>query len=192
MFVGERGNNLLLIPKYLDLASDFRWSVYDLPHIVEAGKKVRQVEENREQLSFTTTIDELDGAEIFCRRLLAIRTGAALYDSLEVQAQTKTSAVEQTSVTNECVLYYTLQNTGTAFCPYRVVNHDQLVQSLSSFGYGLVDVWTNPDLPLIIADAAQYSLRAFSGCTSNCGNYPRLRFRKTRADRKLGETGFTL
>lgn len=107
------------------------------------------MEENREQLSFTTTIAELDGAEIFfCRRLLAIRTGAALYDSLEVQAQTKTSAVEQTSVTND--VYYTLQNTGTAFCPCRVVNHDQLVQSLSSFGYGLVDVWSNPDLPLII------------------------------------------
>lgn len=106
-FWGERGNSLLLIPKYLSLASDFRWSVYDLPHIVEAGKKFRQVQENREQLSFTTTIDELDGAEIFfCRRLLAIRTGAALYDSLEVQAQTKTSAVEQTSgVTTECLLH---------------------------------------------------------------------------------------
>ena len=71
----------------------------------------------------------------FFAGLLAIRTGAALYDSLEVQAQTKTSAVEQTPV-SQMNAYHTLQNTGTAFCPYRVVNHDQLVQSLSSFGYG--------------------------------------------------------
>lgn len=123
-FCGERGNNLLLIPKYLDLASDFRWSVYDLPHIVEAGKKVRQVEENREQLSFTTTIDELDGAEIFFAAGSLQYVQEPLSTILSKFRHRPKHLMLNKLPVSQLNAYYTLQNTGTAFCPYRVVNHD--------------------------------------------------------------------
>lgn len=162
-FGGNVGIAYYSFRKYLDIPPEFRWIVYDLPRIVEAGKKVREVEENRDQLSFTTTIEELNGTEIF----LAAGSLQYVQEPLstilsKLKHKPKHLLLNKLPV-SQTNAYYTLQNTGTAFCPYRVINHAELVQSLSSLGYGLVDVWSNPDLALIIPDAAKYSLPAFSG-----------------------------
>jgi len=162
-FGGNVGMAYYSFRKYLHLRQEFRWVVYDLPHIIEAGKKVREVEENREQLSFTSRVDELDGAEIF------FAAGALQYVPEPLSTiLSKFKHRPKHLLLNKLPVspkgeYYTLQNTGTAFCPYRVLHQTELAQNLRSLGYQVVDVWTNPDMPLRIPDAESYSLRAFSG-----------------------------
>jgi putative methyltransferase (TIGR04325 family) len=162
-FGGNVGMAYYSFRKYLPLPRDFRWIVYDLPYIVEAGKKVRETEEHREQLSFTTDLEQLNGVEIFyaagCLQYVQEPLSTIL---LKLTHKPKHLLLNKLPI-SQTSAYYTLQNTGTAFCPYRVLNHQELVQSLSTLGYGLVDLWTNPDMPLIIPDAVTYSLRAFSG-----------------------------
>ena len=162
-FGGNVGMAYYSFRKYLPFPRDFRWIVYDLPSIVEAGKKVRESEEYREQLSFTTNLKELNGAEIFYAAGSLQYAPEALSTILSKLEHPPRHLLLNKLPVSQIAAYYTLQNTGTAFCPYGVVHQEELVESLGSLGYGLVDVWTNPDLPLIIPDAITYSLRAFSG-----------------------------
>ena len=57
----------------------------------------------------------------------------------------------------------TLQNMGTAFCPYHLFNRDQLVDSIERMGYHLVDEWKSPDVSCEVPFYPAYAIPAYSG-----------------------------
>ena len=57
----------------------------------------------------------------------------------------------------------TLQNIGTAFCPYNVYNRGEFVESLRRVGYRVRDRWENPEFRCHIPFHADKFIRAYSG-----------------------------
>lgn len=58
---------------------------------------------------------------------------------------------------------YTLQNIGTAFCPYKVLNGAEFVKQLEARGYELVDSWTVPGKGCYIPYHPRESIDAYTG-----------------------------
>ena len=76
---------------------------------------------------------------------------------------------------------------GTAFCPNRVLHQTELVQNLRSLGYQVVDVWTNPGMPL--RNRTRKAIRSvpFPGCISGYNH----RIKTKRSCRDKGKRDVT-
>ena len=59
--------------------------------------------------------------------------------------------------------FVTLQSIGTAFCPYRIFNRDEFIQSAKGFGYEVVDEWQNADMGCRIGSGSDRDIAAYSG-----------------------------
>jgi putative methyltransferase (TIGR04325 family) len=64
--------------------------------------------------------------------------------------------------------YFTVQDIGTARCPYRVANRADFIASLQAFGYALVNSWSCPGL------ACRVLFRPGRTVSSYAGMYLRL------------------
>ena len=60
---GNVGTHFYTYEKYLQYPPDVKWTVCDVPTIVRFGEELAQ-EEGRQELTFTTQLEEADGAHI--------------------------------------------------------------------------------------------------------------------------------
>ena len=111
---------------------------------------------------------------------------AAFHDSFEFKHEPKHLLLNKLPVSPKGE-YYTLQNTGTAFCPNRVLHQTGLVQNLGSLGYQVVDVSTNPGMPL--RNRTRKAIRSvpFPGCISGYNH----RIKTERSCRDKGKRDVT-
>jgi putative methyltransferase (TIGR04325 family) len=149
--------------RYLDYPSDLRWSILDLPAVVEQGQRHAQAHDARRQLSFTLDWPTASSADI----LLAAGSLQYLPRTLdamlaELKVLPRHLLLSMTPVHPERS-YYTLQNIVTACCAYRIDSHDRLVSSLERLGYRLVDEWQNAEKSCHIAYEPQWSLNYYKG-----------------------------
>lgn len=158
---GNVGLKYFAYRRYIDYPQGHVWLVADVPAVVELGRKVA-LRESADGLRFTTELDELSDADIllaagvlhFIKDPFALlRTAPRLPRHLllnKVPAYAMPSAV-------------TLQNMGTAFCPYRLFNLGELVSTLEGLNYRLIDEWKSPDLSCEIPFFPEHSITAYSG-----------------------------
>ena len=126
--------------RFLNYANNLQWLVCEIPEIAKAGKEIA-IQNDVKNLSFTTDFAKADGTEI----LLTCGTLQYLEETLpelisRLQVKPKHLLINHVPF-YDGESFTTLQNIGYAFCPYKIQNREQLINSLILLGYQLVDAW---------------------------------------------------
>jgi putative methyltransferase (TIGR04325 family) len=143
--------------------ASLRWVVHDVPTIVKLGRQWVSENDAQGHLSFTDDPADATGADI----LLA--NGALQYLPYELhQLLGELNKLPTHLLVNRLPLhpaqsFFTLQSTGFAFCPYRVLSEARFVTSLVALGYSVVDRWKVPELNCHIPFAPERSFNGYQG-----------------------------
>jgi putative methyltransferase (TIGR04325 family) len=158
---GNVGLKYFAYRKYLTYPESLTWLVADVPAVAELGRATARREGAR-ALEFTSELDELPGSDILLAsgalhfiddpfgRLRALPNLPAHFILNKVPAHAAPSV-------------WTLNNMGTAMCPYRLFNRDELIRTVEGLGYRLVDDWRFPDVSCKIPFFPDYKIDAYSG-----------------------------
>jgi len=130
--------------KYLSYPAGIRWTVMDVPAVNAAGEAWARGHDPRHALYFTNDVTMASGADIL------FAAGSLQYLDYSLADALKRMAVKPRFLLLNSVpihmrrSFFTVQNIGTACCPYRVTAERDFLGSLSALGYELVDRWENP------------------------------------------------
>lgn len=162
-FGGNVGMAFYSFSRYLNYPENFRWLVYDLPEVVQTAIRVYEQEGSPAALSFTSQLSDCQGCEVFLASGSLQYVPETLPEILEKMEERPKYLLVNKLPAYDGTPYVTVQNTGTAFSPYRVVNGAEFVEQVCSFGYSLRDKWLNPDLTLLLPGSPAHSLESFCG-----------------------------
>lgn len=144
--------------QYLSYPKNLRWTVHDVPAVMERGRQLAADNDSDGCLGFDDNFRHVSGVDIF----MAQGSLQYLPDTLAEQLQTlsippKHLLLNSTPLHKD-VSYFTLQSIGTAFCPYRITALGNFIESIEALGYSMADHWLNPDKHCEIPFHTTYSL----------------------------------
>ncbi len=147
---------------YNILPPTLRWTIYDVPAVVESGNRLLAHTPNS-QLRFTTSLAEAAHAPIlfasgslqFCPETLPqmLATLETLPPHLLINKFPAT----------DLPTFFTLQNMGPAIAPYRISNRAEFLAALATLGYTLIDTWHTPELSAHIPFHPNEAVESFEG-----------------------------
>ena len=127
--------------RLIEYPAGLTWTICDVPSICEAGAALAR-ERGQSGLRFVTSASQTEGADI------VLAAGALQYIESPSLAETIASfrhkpghVLVNTTPVYDGPDFITLQNIGTAYCPYRVFGRATLLQSMQAIGYSLIDSW---------------------------------------------------
>jgi putative methyltransferase (TIGR04325 family) len=127
--------------RLLDLPPGLRWTVCELPDVVDAGRALA-AERGAQELSFTTDATAADGSDVL------IAAGVLQYIESPSLAELLGGLRARPShlLLNKLPLtdgepFITLQHGGIHYPAVRVCNRAAFVESIRALGYDLVDAW---------------------------------------------------
>lgn len=148
--------------RVLPVLAETRWICQDLPAVATRGAALL-AERPAPGLSFTSEVSDGDGAHVWLGfgspqylnwdlpdRLVALKTPPrwVILNKIPVHPWAET---------------VTLQNVGTAICPYRIFADAPLVSAYRAAGYRLVDRWKNPGCRCHIPFHTEFDVDPYSG-----------------------------
>jgi putative methyltransferase (TIGR04325 family) len=141
-FGGHVGLKYYAFDEYLSFPESLRWTVCDVPAVVQAGTALA-AQERVTALHFATDFSVVDGSDVlFCSGSLQY-VEASLASMLEnIRHKPKHVLINSTPMT-ERAEFFTVNNIGTAFCPYKIQNENEFVAQMRRVGYDVVDRWEN-------------------------------------------------
>jgi putative methyltransferase (TIGR04325 family) len=163
-YAGSVGNVYYSYAEHLrQLAGQFEWVVFDLPPIVDAGRRLAQ-ERGEHDLKFASSLKELDGDYV-------VHISSAFhYWEKGVEAfiahlpcQPRHIIVNRVPVNKDESTFVTVQFKKTYAVPCIVRNRDELVSDFATAGYVLVDSWAAPELRLRMPLFPGHNVPAYSG-----------------------------
>lgn len=161
-FGGGIGQHFYAYKDYLDFSPSLKWSVMEIPTIVEVANQVRKFK-NENQINFISEMDSIDNADI----LLA--TGSLQYVDDELLNELFNKNYKHILLNRlplgESEDFITVQNVGTgAFAYHFMRNKENFINKLNLKGYTLIDEWTelydglaiNPEVREKIGSSVKY------------------------------------
>jgi putative methyltransferase (TIGR04325 family) len=140
-FGGNVGVSYYAYARYIDYPPDLRWTVCEMPGMVQAGREIA-AREGRSNLSFTEDWSEASGADVYFSAgvIQYIDTGPFAEGLVKLQS------LPRHVLLNKLPLYdgeqfVTLQNSGAIVNPQFVFNRDAFLESMSRLSYRLIDSW---------------------------------------------------
>lgn len=125
----------------LTYPADLMWTICDVPSVVSAGEALA-LSRGRKSVRFVTNAGQVEGADI------VLAAGALQYIDTPSLSETVASfrvrpkhVLVNTTPVYDGPAFITLQSIGSAYCAYRVFNHEEFVRSLTTIGYSLVSTW---------------------------------------------------
>jgi putative methyltransferase (TIGR04325 family) len=147
-FGGNGGNLFYSYSPYLEHLGTVRWTVYDLPPVVEQGRTIAQ-ERKADRLRFTTSLSDFSGDQVL------LVSGAFHYWERTVSEFVKQFPTEpehviinRTPVHKTSRAFFTVQRGPKWAVPCVVRNYAELVAEFHSLGYSLIDSWDVLELQL--------------------------------------------
>lgn len=167
-FGGNAGNLYYSYSPYLQARSGnglgrIEWTVFDLPAVIEAGRKLA-IERGANELKFVGSVSEITEQHVL------LVSGAFHYWEQSVTAFVKQFPrrpahilLNRTPVHDEKSSFITVQRTGSYAVPCIVRNAAGIVGDFSSMGYTLHDRWPCLELSLKLPLYPDRSLPHYSG-----------------------------
>ena len=160
---GHVGVSYYAYRRYLDYPAQLRWTVHDVPAVMEQGRRIAAEKDADRRLDFADSFDAAGGKDI----LMALGSLQYLPETLAQRLAQLTrpprNLVLNLTPIHERDSYFTLQSVGTAFCPYRITAAGEFFRQFDELGYTLVDTWENPDKKCEIPFHADRSLERYHG-----------------------------
>lgn len=146
---GHMGTKYRAFRSLLPMPASFRWVVYDVPAIVEAGRK-RAQSDRCTGLEFVDNIAEAGPVPLFL--------GSGLLQYLDrplPELLAKMPSLPAHLILNKVALrrgreVVTLEQIGPALVPYRIRNEASFLHGIGELGYRQVDRWSIPSLSHVI------------------------------------------
>ena len=145
------------------LSKKINWQVYDLPAVVKEGRKFASGNDEQQCLSFIDHLSQAKPSEFFLASGSLQYLEEDLVEILQKLPQLPPYVMINMLPVTDTQSFYTVQSIGTAFCPYRIFNGEEMVRHMSSIGYTLVDRWQNHDKGCHIAFHDHKSLSFYTG-----------------------------
>jgi len=153
--------------KYIEYPANMDWQVCDVKEVTQAGTQLAN-KKGCGKISFTNDYHDANGKEIF------FASGSLQYLDIslasmiaQLELRPKDIIVNLTPLHDE-MEFVTLQNIGSAFCPYQVFNREEFINAVCVLGYTLIDSWENAEKSCLIPFYPEHSLDHY------CGLYFRL------------------
>lgn len=158
---GNVGLKYFAYKSYLDYSESLTWLVADVPAVVDVGRGIAR-RENAHALQFTSVLDELPHADVLLAEgsLHFIDNPFAQLRALE---NLPPHIVLNKVPAHSAASTWTLNNMGTAMCPYRLFNRDELIRTVEDLGYRLIDEWRSSENSCEVPFFPQYKIDAYSG-----------------------------
>lgn len=159
---GHIGVSYYAYQKYLEYPDGLQWLVCDVPEVTQAGEKFAK---NRQEsrLKFTNDYAAVDSHELLLASGSLQYIEESLAELLEPITNKPGHIIVNLLPAYEGEPFVTLQNIGTVFCPYRIVNTVELLGSMQKLGYECVDIWRNEEKECLIPFHPDRSLDVYHG-----------------------------
>jgi putative methyltransferase (TIGR04325 family) len=162
-FGGHVGVKYYTFRPYLSYPPELRWTVYDMPAVTAAGRRLATQRDDASQLSFTDRLEDADGVDVF------FAIGSLQYEeTLPWALLTRFRRLPETLILGGLPLsdgprFVTLLNIGASYCPYYVFDRTEMIDGIQALGYSLVDSWPIPDKKCVIPFEDERSVRSYTG-----------------------------
>ena len=162
-FGGHVGIAFYAYQRYLTYPEGFRYTVVDVPAVVERGRELAQ-ERGEARIGFTADPESVGPFD------LLLASGSTQY----LEPADPLATLGATGQLPEHVLlhripvhprhgFVTLQNIGTAFCPYRIYRRDAVLHGIDERGYEIVDEWENLEHRCVFPLDSEHSVPSYTG-----------------------------
>jgi putative methyltransferase (TIGR04325 family) len=160
---GSTGIKFYAFGPLLRLPFDTHWHVIETPAAAKLGCEIAARKASGSQLEFSSDIGDADGCDI----LFASGSLQYLPRSLEEMLAAFRSLPRRILVNKTPIhpsrSFFTLNNIGTACCPYRVTSQDAFVRGIEARGYRLLAQWRNLAKPMNLPYEPGLGLECYSG-----------------------------
>jgi putative methyltransferase (TIGR04325 family) len=166
---GHIGLQFYNYSRYLEFPTSFHWVACDVPAATRLGEKIAK-DRRETRLSFTNQFQDCEGSNV----LLA--SGSLQYIETPLSALLATLKQKPRQVlVNRIPLtdhpeFVTVQDIGSAVCPYAIRNRKAFVASMEALGYAVRDAWEVPHLSLNILLHPELSVPTYSGLYFELGS----------------------
>lgn len=160
---GHVGVSYYSYQKVLRYPAELRWTVHDVPTVMERGRALASNVDSLGKLLFAPDFAQAAGADVFLAMGVLQYLPQTLAERLRSLSRLPPVLLLNLTPLHPQASYFTLQSIGTAFCPYRIDREDEFVASLQRLGYRLRDAWVNPDKSCRIPFHADRSLSYYRG-----------------------------
>jgi putative methyltransferase (TIGR04325 family) len=117
---GHVGVSYYAYRRYLAYPQALRWTVHDVPAVMEQGRRLAAEKDSARQLGFSDRFDEASGCEVLLAQGSVQYLPELICDRVAALAARPAHVILNLTPLHERLSYFTLQSVGTAFCPYRV------------------------------------------------------------------------
>lgn len=149
--------------RYLRYPEAIRWCVFDVPAVREAGMVWAAEHDALRRLTFAARKTEADGFDILFAAGSLQYLDYTLAELLQGLSQRPWHLLLNSVPIHTSASYFTVQNMGTACCPYRITAEREFVDGLKAMGYVLRDRWENQQRSCVIPFHPDRSLDRYFG-----------------------------
>jgi putative methyltransferase (TIGR04325 family) len=143
------------------LQAPLTWIVYDVPAVLRSGQALAR-ERGETNLAFTNDVGDASGADVFMALGASQYVEAPISSYLEPLARRPKVVIISKAPMVEGDRYVTLQNMGTAYCPYLIEDSRALIADMERLGYRLRHRWANDEKSCVIMNHPERSLYAYT------------------------------
>lgn len=141
---GHVGMKHYAFEPHLRLPEDLRWTVCDVPAVVRRGQDLAAQRGASPRLAFTDRWEDMGDADLLFASGSLQYLPLTLAEMLARLPRPPRWLVINTTPLHPTRAFFTVNGTGTAFCPYRIGREDEFIRSLQDSGYTLLDRWQTP------------------------------------------------
>ncbi|MCZ8337292.1 MAG: TIGR04325 family methyltransferase [Burkholderiaceae bacterium] len=160
---GHFGMKYYAFEPRIAMPADLRWTVCDVPAVVQRGRAIAARRDTAGRLAFTDDHAALDGQDVLFASGVLQYLPMTLPDWLAGLRRPPCHLILNTTPLHPSRSFFTLNSIGTAFCPYRVQHESALFGALESMGYRRADRWVNPGKAMHIPTHPEHSLDDYVG-----------------------------
>ncbi|MEO6169964.1 MAG: TIGR04325 family methyltransferase [Lysobacter sp.] len=160
---GHVGVTYYSFRRYLEYPGDLQWLVHDTPSVVTAGREWASQNDPWRQLAFADTVDAASDRDVLiaCGSLQYL--DYSLPELLGRIADPPPHVLVNTTPMHPDRSYFTLQNIGSAICPYRITAVPEFIDDMAALGYKVIDRWESFERHLRLPFEPGHSIDRYYG-----------------------------
>jgi len=145
------------------LPDDMRWTVVDMPAVVERGRASALERGAGPQLGFESELGRTQGCELLFASGSVQYLPRTLGTTLSSWTIKPRRIVINTTPLHPTRSFYTVNALGTAYCPYRIQSHAEFVREFTALGYRIRDHWACVGRSVHIPFHDDHDVESYSG-----------------------------
>lgn len=168
-FGGHFGIHYYSYQQVYDFSRIKRWTVCDVDQVCDEGMKIALLEDDLRIIDFVSNIEACENYDLFLANGSLQYLEWELHDKLKSLARMPKYLIINMTPLHPRVKTITLNNIGTAFCPYNLRKEKDFFLGLQSLGYELLNIWENDTKSCNIAFEPDRSINYYRGAFLKLG-----------------------